>query len=134
MKDGCVFCAYIEGNKPYHEKVWEDAEHVAFLTIEPVTPGHVLVVPKKHAEYEFDMDKESYVSLMRAVWSVAAPLKEATKKERIVTIVEGFSVPHVHVHLIPSNREEGGVRVGGMLATPEALAETAEMLRPFFTV
>lgn len=104
------------------------------MTIEPIAKGHTLVVPKEHLDYEFDMEQGRYLSLMNAVRTVASVLKTATNKERIVSVVEGFSVPHVHVHLIPSNQEDGGVHIGGVCASAEDLADVAGELRPFFAV
>lgn len=130
----CVFCQFIQTGSPHHEKVWEDEHHIAFLSIEPVTAGHTLVVPKTHCEYVFDMDQGDYEKLMNAVRTVAVPLKQATASERVVLAFEGYSVPHVHAHLIPSKKSEGGVMFESHKATAVELAEAARMIRPAFTV
>ena len=130
----CVFCEFIQTGKPHHETVWEDEHHIAFLSIEPVTKGHTLVIPKTHYEYVFDMDQGDYEKLMHAVRVVAVPLQQATHSERIVLAFEGYSVPHVHAHLIPSNKSEGGVMFESHKATANELDEAARMIRPFFIV
>jgi histidine triad (HIT) family protein len=125
----CVFCSFIQTGNPHHEKVWEDEKHVAFLSIEPVAEGHTLVVPKAHTEYVFDMDEASYVDLMKAVHQVGKILKEVSCKDRVLLAYEGFAVPHVHAHLIPENRDDGGVRFDAHPATTEELARVATSIR-----
>lgn len=66
-----------------------------------VNPGHILVIPKEEKDYIFDLDDELYFRLWRLAKRLAGPLKELTQAERIGIAVEGFSVPHVHIHLCP---------------------------------
>lgn len=88
--------------------VWEDDQFIAFLTIEPFNEGHTLVVPKKNWGDElFELEDDHYQDLLTASKKVATLLKEKLKKERVIMAVEGFQVPHVHVHLIPANPSEG---------------------------
>ncbi len=96
----CLFCKIIAGEIPCHE-VWEDESHLAFLDVHPIREGHVLVIPKKHAPYLFDLDDAAYGDLMRAAKTVATALKAAMGVPRVGVGVEGFSVDHVHVHLVP---------------------------------
>ncbi|TAL51244.1 HIT family protein [Patescibacteria group bacterium] len=96
----CIFCKIIAGEIPCH-KVWEDDDHLAFLDINPIREGHTLVIPKVHASYLFDMNDESYQSLLGAAKQIAIRLKEVFQVPRIGMAVEGFAVDHVHVHLVP---------------------------------
>lgn len=96
----CLFCKIIAGEIPCHE-VWEDESHLAFLDVHPIREGHVLVIPKKHAPYLFDLDDAAYGDLMRAAKTVATALKAAMGVPRVGVAVEGFAVDHVHVHLAP---------------------------------
>ena len=125
----CVFCSFIQTGIPHHEKVWENEGHIAFLSIEPVAEGHTLVVPKTHAEYVFDMDESSYVELMKAARTVAMVLKEVSGKDRVLLAYEGFAVPHVHAHLIPENKDDGGVRFDAHPASADELAKAAARIR-----
>ncbi len=83
--------------------IWENETHLAFLDIKPIQEGHTLVIPKRQIDYVFDMQDKEYIELMLAVKQVAVILKDKLKCKRVVVAVEGFAVPHVHVHLVPVN-------------------------------
>ena len=97
-----LFTQIIAGEIPSH-RVYEDDTTFAFLDINPRQPGHTLVVPKIEVDYLFDLPEASYTSLWRAVNTVAAGLKVATKCQRVAVLVLGYEIAHAHVHLIPSN-------------------------------
>lgn len=83
--------------------IWEDDNYMAFLTIEPFAEGHTLVIPKRNpGDYIFTMDDEVFEGLMRATKKVATILDSKMPSDRVVMWVQGFEVPHVHVHLVPS--------------------------------
>lgn len=85
--------------------IWENDNFIAFLDINPIGKHHTLVVPKKYSgDYIFELDDYDYRELNEAVREVAKLLKKKTKCERVVSWVEGFEVPHVHVHLLPVNK------------------------------
>ncbi|NQV90272.1 HIT family protein [Candidatus Uhrbacteria bacterium] len=96
----CLFCKIVARELPCY-KVWEDENHFAFLDINPIREGHTLVVPKQHASYLFGLDDASYQSILSASKTVSQRLKEVFQVPRIGVVVEGFSVDHVHIHLIP---------------------------------
>lgn len=85
--------------------IWENETHLAFLDIQPIQDGHTLVIPKKCTDYIFDMNDEDYIDLMLASKEVAKLLKEKLSCKRVCVIVEGYAVPHTHVHLIPTNSD-----------------------------
>lgn len=85
---------------PAH-KVWEDDEHLAFLDINPINLGHTLVIPKEHVNSAFQMSDDDYSELFLAAKKLAKSVKQATGAERVGLMVEGFGVPHVHVHVVP---------------------------------
>lgn len=99
---GCIFCEIVAGRAPARV-VFEDADHVAFFPLEHVSPGHVLLIPRQHTDYLFDMDALAYRRLWETAARVASGVRKVTAAKRIGVAVEGFSVPHVHVHLIPIN-------------------------------
>lgn len=84
-------------------KVAEDAYHFAFLDINPVHPGHVLVIPKKETDYIFDLSDEELASLMLFAKRVAKAIKKAIPCKKVGITVIGLDVPHTHVHLVPMN-------------------------------
>ena len=119
----CLFCKIVAGVIPCH-KVWEDENHLAFLDINPIREGHTLVIPKTHAPYLFDLDDDTYRSLLAASKTVAARLKEVFDVPRIGMAVEGFAVDHVHVHLIPLT---GAGQLNPELAKPADQSELTKL-------
>jgi histidine triad (HIT) family protein len=99
-----IFSRIVAGEIPCH-RVYEDQGHLAFLDINPVQPGHVLVVPKREVDYLFDLSSAEQAALWAAVGRVEAALRRATGCRRVVVVVVGYEVPHAHVHLIPTNAE-----------------------------
>src|SRR5687768_8241550 len=98
-----IFSKIITGDIPAY-KVAEDQSYLAFLDINPLVHGHVLVIPKKEIDYIFDLDDDTYSGLMLFAKKVAAGIKKAIACKRIGVAVIGLEVPHVHVHLVPLNQ------------------------------
>lgn len=97
-----IFSKIIAGEIPAY-KVAEDANYLAFLDINPLVMGHVLVIPKKEVDYIFDLDDETYAGLQSFAKKVAIGLKKAIPCKRIGVAVIGLEVPHTHIHLVPMN-------------------------------
>ncbi len=95
-----IFTKIIQGEIPSY-KVAENDDYFAFLDINPNAKGHTLVVPKKEENRIFDLDEQSYLSLMQFSYKVAKAIEKAVPCERVGLSVIGLEVPHVHVHLIP---------------------------------
>src|SRR5471030_1960154 len=83
--------------------VAESIDFLAFLDINPLAEGHVLVIPKIEVDYIFDLDDETYIALQLFAKIVAEGLKQAIPCKRIGVAVIGLEVPHAHIHLIPMN-------------------------------
>jgi histidine triad (HIT) family protein len=101
-ESSCVFCGILAGRLPARID-YEDEHHVALLPLEHINPGHVLLIPRAHTDYLFDLDGPAYTRLWAAAARLAGPMREALQAKRIGVAVEGFNVPHVHVHLVPLN-------------------------------
>ncbi len=99
----CIFCKVI-AEASLSSKIWEDKDFLAFLDVHPISRGHMLLLPKKHVEYVFDMPEKLYSGLFRTARQLSEPLQRATVAKRIGVAIEGFGVPHVHVHLVPVNK------------------------------
>ncbi|WP_285009519.1 HIT family protein [Pedobacter faecalis] len=97
-----IFSKIADREIPAHI-VAETTEFMAFLDVNPLVMGHVLVIPKKEIDYIFDMDEESYFGLTLFAKIVATGLKEAFPCRKVGVAVIGLEVPHVHIHLIPMN-------------------------------
>ncbi len=100
-----LFERIVSGEIPAH-RVWEDSHHLAFLDINPRVEGHTLVIPKRAHSELFTMDEAAFVDLWKAARTVAHHLQARTGCARVVTVVLGYEVPHVHIHLMPTNRLE----------------------------
>ncbi len=105
--DNCVFCKIVSGEVPSH-KIWEDKNHLAFLTIFPNTEGFSVVIPKKHySSYLFDLSDNVIIDLVLAAKKVAKLLDlKLNDVGRTGMIFEGFGVDHIHAKLFPMHGTE----------------------------
>ena len=95
-----IFSRIIQGEIPCY-KVAEDEHHLAFLDINPVAKGHVLVVPKVETDYIFDITDPAFQELWIFARKVAHGLKKAVPCLKVGVTVIGLEVPHAHIHLVP---------------------------------
>jgi len=102
MED-CIFCKIV-GGEIKDVRIWEDEKYIAFLDMRQISPGHTLLIPKKHTDYLFDMEDNEYCELMLKAKEISKKLKLKLKTKKIGLAVEGFGVPHAHIHLIPINK------------------------------
>ena len=129
--ENCIFCKIVEGLEPAHI-IWESEQFLAFLSIHPCNPGHVCLIPKTHVDYVFDLEEPLYSRIFQAAKQISAPLKKATSAKRIGIAVEGFSVPHVHIHLVPLFNVAELDPHRHIKQNVEEFAETAEKIRKEF--
>ena len=102
-----IFTRIINGEIPSY-KVAENDRFYAFLDINPLQKGHTLVVPKltePEADYIFDLEDDILSEMLVFSKQVATAIKSATNCKRVGVAVIGLEVPHVHMHLIPINKE-----------------------------
>ncbi len=124
----CIFCKIIAKDIPSYS-VWEGDQFVAFLDLCPVNPGHLLIIPREHIENIFDMPDGLYQGLFKSAKALSAPLQKAMRSVKVGIAIEGFGVPHVHLHLVPINH---GNELNPERAKPmpsEELAEIAEKIK-----
>lgn len=95
-----VFTKIIKGEIPAH-KVYEDDKTLAFMDINPVQPGMVLVVPKVQIDHFMDLEDADYQALMAAVKKVSKKMRQVFPDKRVAVMIEGLDVPHAHVKLFP---------------------------------
>ena len=95
-----IFSKIIAKEIPSYEVV-ADRDYVAFLDINPVAKGHVLIVPKKETDYIFDLDDTTLANMMVFAKRVAKAMRIVIECKRIGVAVMGLAVPHAHIHLIP---------------------------------
>jgi len=97
-----VFTRIINGEIPCH-KIAENEKFIAFLDIEPLVPGHVLVVPKLEINKIFDVPDDYLAEMLVFAKPIAHAIEKAFDCNRCGISVIGLEVPHAHMHLIPIN-------------------------------
>jgi len=127
-KTDCIFCRIIKGEIPA-VKLWEDDKFFVMLDANPINPGHTLAIPKKHTDYIFDLNDREYCELMMKAKEVAKILKSRLKPKRVGIAVEGFGVPHIHVHLVPLNKGNELNPERARATHPDELKKIAEKIR-----
>jgi histidine triad (HIT) family protein len=131
--EDCVFCRIVSGKAP-SRKVYEDADHVAFLDIQPFSRGHTLVCPKKHGETIWDMDEAEIAGLFRAAFRVSKAVVGAVGADGFRFVqnngeAANQAVPHVHVHVIPVMMEDRGRYGGRKSFDADEMESTARSIR-----
>jgi len=96
-----VFSMIIAGDIP-GRFVWRDEVCVAFLSINPLAPGHTLVVPRVEVDHFDALDEDIWAHCQRVAQRIAVAQKAAFSPARIGMAVAGFEVPHVHIHVFPT--------------------------------
>jgi diadenosine tetraphosphate (Ap4A) HIT family hydrolase len=81
--------------------VWKDDRAVAFLTINPIKPGHTLVVPRAEVDHWIDLDTGLARHLMDVSQAVGKAIQRAFRPAKVGSAIIGLEVPHVHIHLVP---------------------------------
>ena len=95
-----VFTKIIEGELPGHF-VHRDDRCVAFLSINPLQPGHTLVVPVAEIDHWIDADPDLNAHLMGVAQRVAKAQQRVFAPVRVGLMIAGLEVPHLHVHVVP---------------------------------
>lgn len=96
-----IFSRIIDGELP-GDFVWSDEQCVAFLSINPLGPGHTLVVPRLEIDHWVDADPALMAHLTAVAHAVGAAIRTVHAPPRIGLLVAGFEVPHLHVHVFPA--------------------------------
>lgn len=108
----CIFCRIAAGELPA-SIVYEDQRSMAFLDIQPITPGHVLIIPKRHVESFVDLPPEDVGHLMRVGQKLDVALRRSELRCEAVTMfladgkAAGQDVNHVHLHVFPRYQDDG---------------------------
>jgi histidine triad (HIT) family protein len=97
-----IFTRIIQGEIPSF-KIAEDKDFYAFLDINPLALGHVLVVPKKEMDYIFELEDELLAAMIVFSKKIAKAIGKAVPCKKVGVAVLGLEVPHAHIHLIPIN-------------------------------
>lgn len=95
-----VFTRVIDGELP-GRFVWKDDRCAAFLSINPLRTGHVLVVPRTEIDHWIDADPELLAHLTGVAAIIGRALAEAYRPARVGMMIAGLEVPHLHIHVVP---------------------------------
>ena len=97
-----VFTRIIEGDLPARF-VFKDDRCVAFLSANPLRPGHTLVVPREEVSHWIDLDLGTWEHLTRVSKAIGTAMQRAYEPAKVGMMLAGLEVPHVHIHLVPIN-------------------------------
>ncbi|MFQ5846426.1 MAG: HIT family protein [Candidatus Methylomirabilales bacterium] len=131
---GCIFCQIRDGQIP-STRVYEDDKTIAFMDINPINQGHLLVIPKNHADTIFDISPADLGAIAATVKKVAGAMRQALRPDGLNLFqangtAAGQVVPHVHVHLIPRWTGDGkGFDWQLVKGDPDRIKATAEQIR-----
>ena len=95
-----LFTRIIDGEIP-GRFVWTDDECVAFLSADPLSTGHTLVVPRQEIDHWLDLDPALAGHLMRVSQVIGRAQRAIFEPQRVGQMIQGFEVPHVHIHVWP---------------------------------
>lgn len=108
MPDNCVFCKIVAGEIPAY-KVYEDADFMAFLDIQPLNKGHLQVIPKTH--YRWTWDVPNFGGYWEAARKVAKGAMEALGAPMVEFLTHGAEVEHAHIWVVPIYADEAFIDV-----------------------
>ncbi len=128
--DDCIFCKIIKGEIPSF-KVYEDEKVFAFEDINPISPGHTLVIPKNHAENIWDISEEDLLAVQQASKRIAQGIKEALGVDGIACMqLNGRAVHqevmHYHLHLVPRRADQPALPIANWGLKPGNMDEIKE--------
>lgn len=124
-----VFTKIINGELP-GRFVYSDDDIVAFLTIEPMTQGHTLVVPRAEVDNWQDLEPAVFNRVMEVSQLIGKAVCKAFDTERSGLIIAGLEVPHLHVHVFPArNLSDFGFANVDRNPSPESLDEAQTRIR-----
>ena len=101
----CIFCKIAAGEIP-SVKVYEDDRVLVFMDINPISEGHLLIIPKAHAATIYEITEDDFLAVMSATHKLAAAVKKALNPDGINLLqLNGRAanqvVPHLHMHIVP---------------------------------
>ncbi len=130
----CIFCKIVAG-EILHYTVYEDSQVIAFLDIFPKVEGHTVVIPKKHGATIFDFTSDEVGVVMQGVRNASMKVSDILKPDGF-TIglnhgeVAGQAVPHLHFHILPRWKGDGGGSMHSVVST-ENMRDVREIAQLF---
>ena len=100
-KNNCIFCDIVSGKAGCH-KICEDELSLCILDINPFSPGHSLVIPKRHVPWWHELSDEENASLFKMAKMVAEKMMHSLKPDFVCMYARGRRIPHTHLFLVPT--------------------------------
>ena len=100
----CIFCKIVSKEIPANI-VYEDADFLAFLDIRPQSPGHALIIPKKHYRWVWDVPNAG--EYFEVAKKVALAQKKAFGTDFVLSKIVGEEIPHAHIWVFPDSSVKG---------------------------
>ncbi len=130
----CIFCKIANGEIPSHT-VYEDEQFRVIMDVNPVSPGHMLILPKEHYQDLYELPEDTAAAAMQLAKRMAEAVKASLQPDGLNVMqnngkVAGQTVMHYHLHVIP--RYEGVGELApweGQSAAQEELRETAAKIQ-----
>lgn len=110
----CIFCKISQEKLPAYV-VYDDADYLGFLDIAPLNPGNVLLIPKKHYRWVYDVP--DFGAYFEAAKKVGLATLKAVKAHSVNFLTLGYEVPHAHIRIIPRFDNDGhddGIRLSAV--------------------
>jgi len=132
--DSCIFCKIVRGEIPSY-KVYEDRDTLAFLDINPVNLGHVLVIPKKHFENFQDIPSNVLCEIINIIKKLTLSIIQSVQaKDYNIMLsngkIAGQEVPHAHFHIIPRFEKDAfEVHFNSKKISSDEMKKIAESIR-----
>lgn len=124
-----IFSKIAAGEIPSY-KIAADERFFSFLDINPVAPGHVLIIPKREVDYIFDLDDEELAAMQLFAKRIAKAIGKAMPCRKVGQCVIGLEVPHAHIHLVPMRTEaDMDFRKPKLNLPPEEMQRIAEAIK-----
>ena len=129
----CIFCKIIKGEIPAH-KIYEDGGILAFLDINPINPGHTLVIPKTHSENLLEAPDRDLVELIKVVKKIALAVIKGVGADSFNLGLNngkesGQIIFHTHFHIIPRFSNDGHKPWGGQSYKDSQAEEIAAKIK-----
>jgi histidine triad (HIT) family protein len=104
--ENCIFCKIIKNEIPC-EKIYEDDKLLSFMDIEPVSTGHILVIPKEHVVWMQDANDELISEIFKLSKRLMKSIKKSFNCDYVQLAISGRDIAHFHIHLIPRYLDDG---------------------------
>ncbi|WP_439027820.1 HIT family protein [Haloarchaeobius sp. DT45] len=125
--DDCIFCQIVAGDIP-SRTVYEDEHAFAFLDVNPLAPGHTLVIPKAHHETLGDLPADEGAAVFSALHELVPVVEDAVDADGSTVAFNngeaaGQEVPHVHAHIVPRFDDDGHGPIHALFDGPGELSD-----------